>query len=117
MEKIFNLKNLTIISYGLLALLAIIGLMPFESFAGESGTGQRNEVVVIMCRVIKFLRDTGKPIIIVVFFMVGTGLFFGKITWGLGITIVFAIGVLFGAENIVSMISDNNAGPICSDVS
>jgi type IV secretory pathway VirB2 component (pilin) len=114
MEKILHSKNLTLISYAILALIAMIGI-PFESFANTTGGGNSsNQVVVIMCRVIEFLKDTGKPIIIVVFFMVGTGLFFGKITWGLGITIVFAIGVLFGAENIVMLIS-GDANSICAE--
>lgn len=68
----------------------------------------------ILCNITRQISgNIGKAIAILIVISVALGLFVGKITWGVAIAIAVGMGVLFGAESIVKLISGSDAA-ICA---
>jgi type IV secretory pathway VirB2 component (pilin) len=115
MKKLYKTHNI-LICFSLMLLAMLLPLAALAASSGNTGGAGTDQVVEIMCNVIRYFNKIGKPIIIIVVIMVGTGLFFGKITWGLGITIVVAIAILLGAEDVVIFVTgDGSSARICNN--
>ena len=116
MKKLLTPNNILIYFSLLLMTIVLLPSAALAAAAGNNNAAGTDQVVQIMCNVIKYFNKIGKPIIIIVVIMVGTGLFFGKITWGLGITIVVAIAILIGAEDVVIFVTgDGSSARICNN--
>jgi type IV secretion system protein VirB2 len=85
-----------------------------DVFAVEDETG----IVQIFCNVINEITGgIGKVISILILISMAIGLFLGKITWGLAIATMVAMGLLFGASGLINVItkgvSSDNQEDIC----
>jgi len=81
--------------------------------AADAGQGIAN----VLCNVIQVAQGaTGKTIATLVIISMAIGLFLGKITWGVAIAVAVGMGVLFGANTVVSFISSpdgKGTGSVC----
>ncbi|WHA04727.1 TrbC/VirB2 family protein [Candidatus Bandiella numerosa] len=79
----------------------------------DAGQGIAN----VLCNVIAVAQGaTGKTIATLVIISMAIGLFLGKITWGVAIAVAVGMGVLFGANTVVSFISSSDgkgSGSVC----
>ena len=75
---------------------------PPPAVATDAGQGIAN----VLCNVIQVAQGaTGKTIATLVIISMAIGLFLGKITWGVAIAVAVGMGVLFGANTVVSFVS------------
>ncbi|WPX97296.1 TrbC/VirB2 family protein [Candidatus Bandiella euplotis] len=73
-----------------------------------------SDIANILCHVIKVAQGSvGKTIATLVIISVAIGLFLGKITWGVAIAVAVGMGVLFGANTVVSFVADGTNTNIC----
>lgn len=94
---------ITYVIFTLVVLAAIFYLLPMEAFAQEQTT---DDVTKVICKVIGLITGgIGKAIAILIVISLAIALFLGKVTWGLAIAVMVGIGVLFGAEYIVSTVT------------
>ncbi|MBY0580417.1 MAG: TrbC/VirB2 family protein [Rickettsiales bacterium] len=77
-----------------------------------SGTDAGAGIAQVLCNVIKVAQGaTGKTIATLVIISMAIGLFLGKITWGVAIAVAVGMGVLFGANTVVSFVSNTSSTP------
>lgn len=99
----YNKRFFTYIIFTLVVLAAMFYLIPIEAFAQEKTT---DDVTKVICKVIGLITGgIGKAIAILIVISLAIALFLGKVTWGLAIAVMVGIGVLFGAEYIVSTVT------------
>jgi len=68
----------------------------------------------VLCNIVSLITGgTGKALATIALIFLAIGLFVGKISWGVAIAVGIGIGGMFGATNIVQMISGDNTS-ICS---
>ena len=68
----------------------------------DAGQGIAN----VLCNVIEVAKGAaGKTIATLVIISMAIGLFLGKITWGVAIAVAVGMGVLFGANNVVTFVA------------
>ena len=99
-----------------LMLTVIITMFSAFSVPATAAAQSGNSTVIqnILCNVSKQISGPiGKTIAILVVISVAVGLFLGKITWGVAIAVAVGMGVLFGAEGIVKLISGDTSTAIC----
>ena len=86
-----------------------------EASAANTVTGTETTVIQnILCNAAKVISgNIGKTIAVLVVVSVAIGLFVGKITWGVAIAVAVGMGVLFGAQGLVGLISGSGANVIC----
>jgi type IV secretion system protein VirB2 len=86
---------------------------PTPADAANAGQGIAN----VLCNVIQVAQGaTGKTIATLVIISMAIGLFLGKITWGVAIAVAVGMGVLFGANTVVSFVSSpdgKGTGSVC----
>jgi type IV secretory pathway VirB2 component (pilin) len=74
-------------------------------------------IAQVLCNVIAVAQGaTGKTIATLVIISMAIGLFLGKITWGVAIAVAVGMGVLFGANTVVSFVSSpdgKGTGDVC----
>lgn len=97
-------------SYMLIAILPLIVLfvvVPGVAYANISIPGVSGfevEVGWALCKVVFALQGTiGKALSTMAVIMLAVGAFFGKVTWGLAVTVATGIFVIFGATDIIDM--------------
>ncbi|WP_236870384.1 TrbC/VirB2 family protein [Candidatus Bandiella numerosa] len=79
----------------------------------DAGTG----IAQVLCNVISVAQGaTGKTIATLVIISTAIGLFLGKITWGVAIAVAVGMGVLFGANTLVSFLSNTAGSGTATDV-
>jgi len=73
-------------------------------------------IVSIFCNVINQITGgIGKVIAILILISMAIGLFIGKISWGLAIAVMVGMGLLFGAQGVVQVISGGDSNQnICN---
>ena len=105
------------------SLLSLVVVFCFfnDVFAGDpqQNPADQTGIVTIFCNVIdQITGGVGKVISILILISMAIGLFLGKITWGLAISVMVGMGLLFGASGIVDSISKGAANDgtenICS---
>ena len=86
----------------------------FQSNADDTKTDDGSEqITTVICHVINMAQgDIGKTIGILVIISLAIGLFLGKITWGVAISVAVGMGVLFGAGNLVGFLANTDTGTI-----
>ena len=121
---LLNLKKILIIS---VLVFSTNLLLCNESYAeattpGKTGGGNQTQgagagIANVLCNVIHVAQGaTGKTIATLVIISMEIGLFLGKITWGVAIAVAVGMGVLFGANTLVSFLSDTKGGVTVADV-
>ena len=88
-------------------------LFPIEAWA----TGEEDQIVIVLCNVIDLITGTvGKTVSTFVVITVAGGAFMGKITWSNVLLVTVGMSALFGAKDIVLLLTDSSVG-ICIGIS
>jgi type IV secretion system protein VirB2 len=109
---LLNFKKIMVIS---LMIFSMNFLLSTNSRAdsADAGTG----IAQVLCNVISVAQGaTGKTIATLVIISMAIGLFLGKITWGVAIAVAVGMGVLFGANTLVSFLSSTDGKGSATDV-
>lgn len=82
-----------------------LSVLPGLAYALIPGvSGFEIEVGWALCKVVFALQGTiGKALSTMAVIMLAIGAFFGKVTWGLAVTVATGIFVIFGATDIIDM--------------
>ena len=100
-------------SYLFLAATALIMLPELAAAATSSGSGM-DFVTDKLCNIIKFLTGgIGKAIAVLAIVILGVGAFFGKVNWGLAVTVTVGIIGIFGAFSIIEAVGSNSGSGSC----
>ena len=102
-NKLSNYVKTFLVSLSFLVFL----ISSSNVFAGDAtSTGDATGIVTIFCNVINEITGgIGKVISVLILISMAIGLFLGKITWGLAISVMVGMGLLFGATGIVDLMS------------
>lgn len=89
----------------------------FSLFATEvwaaAPAGDATMVINVMCAVINQLTGPiGKAITIIILISLGIMLLLGKVTWGVAIALAVGMGVIFGAKDLVNLLTGGQ-GALC----
>jgi len=99
-------------------LMLTVVITMFSTFTLPiTAAAQGNATVIqnILCNVSQQISGPiGKTIAILVVISIAIGLFLGKITWGVAIAVAVGMGILFGAEGIVKLISGDTSTAFCT---
>jgi len=80
----------------------------------SAATNADNKIVTILCNATGVITGgTGKAIAILIIVSLAISLFLGKVSWGMAIAVAVGMGILFGAEDMVGLISGDTGG-ICT---
>ena len=110
---LLNFKKIMVITLMIFSMNFVLstnlyaaGDPPPPNDSTDAGQGIAN----VLCHVIQVAQGaTGKTIATLVIISMAIGLFLGKITWGVAIAVAVGMGVLFGANTIVSFVSSTDA--------
>lgn len=105
-----KLKDLVKASVFAVLALFIVLSSPLEVRAakadGNTTTGNTTQITNILCAAIgQITGPVGRTISVLVVISLALGLFVGKVTWGLAIATAVGMGILFGANDVVSILS------------
>ncbi len=103
---------------GLMAVLFFM-VVAFAAISHHAfaDTVSTTEIQVVMCAVIKQLTGPiGKAIAIIIVISMAIALFLGKVNWGLALAVFVGLGLLFGAESVVTLVT-GGGGDLCAGVS
>ena len=104
LNSIFRSTRLMMIL--LFSILVLSFSFSNKAFAATSPADETS-LATSMCKVIQVLNGKfGKALAAFAIIFFGVGLFFGKVSWGMGMATLLAIGVIFGAPTIVSFMTD-----------
>jgi type IV secretion system protein VirB2 len=79
----------------------------FSVAAADTSTDPTG-IVTVFCNVINQITGgIGKVISVLILISMAIGLFLGKITWGLAISVMVGMGILFGAAGLVDLMTTN----------
>lgn len=95
----------------LLQFCLVVALMLFVI---STDANAQTTITTILCNITNQISGPiGKAIAILIVISIAMGLFVGKITWGIAIAVAVGMGILFGAANIVGLISGGGANYTC----
>jgi type IV secretion system protein VirB2 len=97
-------------------LFAIVAFAP-AAIASDADP-KCNAITKTMCNVIEVITSgVGKSIAILIIISLAIALFLGKVSWGLAIATGVGMGLLFGATDIINLITpDGDTGDFCQAV-
>lgn len=95
-------------------MLSLFFTLPVEgAFAQTTNTKDENKIVEILCNATGVITGgAGKAIAVLIIVSLAISLFLGKVSWGMAIAVAVGMGILFGAEDMVGLISGDATG-IC----
>jgi type IV secretion system protein VirB2 len=106
----FNLNSSEFTAAAAFLLLAIVILMPDNSYAYTQGTGSA-AVGNVICAIVNELQGpVARGVAAFGIIFLGFSLFLGKISWGVALALGIGIGCIFGAGTIVDMLSGKTGG-------
>ena len=92
-------------------LLALVVMMPADSFAN----GNVSTISNVICNIVNQLQGpVARGVAAFGIIFLGFSLFLGKISWGVALALGIGIGAIFGANQLVGLISGNTTGG-CTD--
>lgn len=106
-----NIKHESQTPWGavMILLLAAVFIL-FAPVDSAFAAGNTDAVTNILCNAVNQLTGgVGRAIAIVIIISLAIMLFIGKVSWGMAIAVAFGMGLLFGAKDVVSMLSGNTA--------
>lgn len=91
-----------------IAAAAVIVASADSAFAADAS----NDIIgATLCRLVENLTgNIARAIATIAIFVVGAGLFVGKVNWSIAATTAVGIGIVFGAGKLVSWLSPAGAG-------
>lgn len=107
-ENILTVKAKSVLMMTLMVAGSLM-LMMDPAFAGFPG--RDSPMGFVLCVIIDMVYgNLGRGLAILAVIIVGVGATLGKVSWGLAITVATGIATIFGAPNIVLMLT---ARPAC----
>lgn len=106
---------------GLFAVLLLSIFLTSVSFEASAQNTNQNQVesskiTEVICNAIAQLTGPiGRAIAVLIIISLAIALFLGKVTWGLAIAVAVGLGILFGANNVVALLTGTSANEICPD--
>lgn len=91
----------------------------FEASAQNTSQNQAesSKITEVICNAIGQLTGPiGRAIAVLIIISLAIALFLGKVTWGLAIAVAVGLGILFGANNVVALLTGTTASDICPDI-
>ncbi len=78
----------------------------------ELPQAQNTQITNILCNAVNQLTgNIGRSIAILIVISLAISLFLGKVSWGMAIAVAVGMGILFGAKDVVQLLS---GGTMCS---
>jgi type IV secretory pathway VirB2 component (pilin) len=114
-----SLKNsqITSFAWALIAAYALI-LIPADALAnvaitlGGGGGGGGGALADTLCKVVKMVTGgIGGAIATLAIIVIGIGALMGKVSWGMAIIVGLGVGIVFGADQLVTMLGGKNVCP------
>ena len=94
-----------------LAFAVVIISLPELSFAGNTAGGSKTGISNVICNIVGELQGpVARGIAAFAIILLGFSLFLGKISWGTALALGIGIGAVFGAEQLVQLISGSETG-------
>lgn len=106
----------------LFAVVMISMLLAVVSFEAVAQTTQQQQpepskITEVICKAIGQLTGPiGRAIAVLIIISLAIALFLGKVTWGLAIAVAVGLGILFGASNVVGILTGVSGDDICTDI-
>ena len=98
-------------------MLSFAFIVIFFADSAFAAAADPDPLTKTMCRVVDFLTGSiAKAVATIAIFVVGAGLFTGKLNWMLALTVSLGIGIVFGAPAIVKLISGQDASGSCGNI-
>ena len=96
----------------ILGFMALITALLFSfSVAAAANADDPTGIVTIFCNVINQITGgIGKVVSVLILISLAIGLFLGKLTWGVAISVMVGMGILFGAASVVDTIAGDQDG-------
>ncbi len=120
MSYSINLKKKSIIDkkenvFFLLFVVLLYYFAPHIADASDSAGGN-NVISTGICNVVRYLTGPiGQSVSTVAVVFIGVGIFLGKVSWGLALGTTVGMTMVFGAENVVTLIGGNQQAFRCAD--
>lgn len=101
--------------------LVAMSITPELAHAGSTASdvsGFNSTIGKALCEVAAAMTGTlGQGLATIAVLMLGIGAFFGKVNWGLAVTVAVGIAAIFGAASIVGVIgATNESGDGCENI-
>jgi len=78
----------------------------------DTAAVNKNAISDILCNAVDLISGgIGKSIAILIIISLAIALFLGKVSWGMAIAVAVGMGILFGAEGMITVISGGGASP------
>jgi type IV secretion system protein VirB2 len=83
----------------------------YSASAQNTNDGTQNtQISNIICGAVNQLTGTiGRSIAILIIISLAISLFLGKVSWGMAIAVAVGMGILFGAKDVVNILSGHTA--------
>jgi type IV secretion system protein VirB2 len=84
-------------------------IMPVDAAATSTNTSTQDagNITSTLCKAVNQLTGTiGRSIAILIVISLAIALFLGKVSWGIAIAVGVGMGILFGARDVVDLLSD-----------
>jgi type IV secretory pathway VirB2 component (pilin) len=111
-QKAENMKFsrfLGVLSFFIFTFLLVVSSN--YAFADGDMDSATNALIKPFCYIIKLITGTvGKTIIVLILISLVIMLFLGKVSWGLALTFLFGVGLLFSSSTLVDMLGSTGAG-------
>jgi type IV secretion system protein VirB2 len=103
-SQLINLWKASI--FAVLSLFLLFSAPLHVENAHASSANTTDPITNILCNAVNLVTgNAGRAICVLVIISMGIMLFLGKVTWGLAIMVAVGMGVLFGANSVVTTLS------------
>jgi len=100
----------------IIIMLCLVLFIALPDLASASGSA--DAITNTLCNIVKKLTGPiGKGIATIAIVVLAIGLFVGKLSWALFIATSVGIGMIFGAQGIVNMLSPTSGSDPCAATS
>lgn len=111
MSKLISAYKFLFLALICISILAIPELSLAAAQQGGQATADSNDIITILCNVIKFITGgIGKTIAIIILISLAISMFLGKVSWGMAIAVAVGMGILFGAPTVINAITAGVGG-------
>lgn len=113
-----NIKQL-FKAFAVIVMSLFLLSISFEALAQGTSTTTQNaaessKITEVICNAIGQLTGPiGRAIAVLIIISLAIALFLGKVTWGLAIAVAVGLGILFGASNVVGLLTGVKGSDIC----
>jgi type IV secretion system protein VirB2 len=97
-------------TYWVFCFAILLGFIS-PSFEVQADAGSKEtEISNIICRATNQITgNIGRAVAVLIVISLAIALFLGKVTWGMAIAVAVGMGLLFGARDVVNMLSNGSA--------